>query len=208
MKRPILLLTLALSHCSPDGLLGIDHRCPTGQVLRSDHGCEPLVDASPDRGSEVTCEDRFGTCLKPNEQTCLGEWTPADGAACPTGLSCCLAAIDAGSPDAVDTDTNTNADTNTDTGPTECENNGGECVKVEPNSCQNGSWSVPPYACGSPSLACCLPAIDAGHPIACETAGGSCVAVTPTSCTDGTWGAMQDYTCGGGLGVGCCLPKE
>lgn len=40
----------------------------------------------------------------------------------------------------------------------------------------------------------------------CEAAGGSCVALTPTTCKDGVVGNANEYSCGGGLGVMCCLP--
>ena len=40
----------------------------------------------------------------------------------------------------------------------------------------------------------------------CAAAGGTCVALTPTSCASGDWG--DPATCGGSVGVGCCLPSE
>jgi hypothetical protein len=43
-------------------------------------------------------------------------------------------------------------------------------------------------------------------PNACEEAGGECLGLTPTNCTDGEWGDAETYSCGGGVGVGCCLP--
>ena len=43
-------------------------------------------------------------------------------------------------------------------------------------------------------------------PNACEAAGGSCVGLAPSSCPGGTWGDAATYSCGGGIGVGCCLP--
>jgi hypothetical protein len=46
----------------------------------------------------------------------------------------------------------------------------------------------------------------APSPTTCEAAGGACVGLTPGSCPAGTWGDASKYTCGGGLGVGCCLP--
>ncbi len=44
-------------------------------------------------------------------------------------------------------------------------------------------------------------------PNECEAAGGSCVALYPGSCADGVVGDANTYSCGGGLGVECCLPK-
>jgi hypothetical protein len=40
---------------------------------------------------------------------------------------------------------------------------------------------------------------------ACETAGGTCVALAPDTCPNGTTGG---YSCGGGLGVTCCMPQQ
>ena len=40
----------------------------------------------------------------------------------------------------------------------------------------------------------------------CESAGGSCVALSPGSCDVGSVGDATQYSCGGGLGVECCLP--
>src|SRR5262249_2936813 len=38
---------------------------------------------------------------------------------------------------------------------------------------------------------------------ACTDNGGSCVALAPGTCPNGTTGG---YSCGGGLGVTCCMP--
>src|SRR5262245_28220997 len=41
---------------------------------------------------------------------------------------------------------------------------------------------------------------------ACADAGGTCVPIVPDACQFGMWG--DPATCGGGVGVGCCLPAE
>jgi hypothetical protein len=46
-----------------------------------------------------------------------------------------------------------------------------------------------------------------GHGATCVDAGGSCVALAPGSCATGTVGDATQYSCGGGLGVECCLPQ-
>lgn len=43
-------------------------------------------------------------------------------------------------------------------------------------------------------------------PLDCASAGGQCVAITPSACAAGNFGDATKYSCGGGLGVGCCLP--
>jgi hypothetical protein len=42
----------------------------------------------------------------------------------------------------------------------------------------------------------------------CVAAGGKCVALVPGSCDNGAVGDARQYSCGGGLGVECCLPKN
>ena len=41
---------------------------------------------------------------------------------------------------------------------------------------------------------------------ACTAAGGACVGLAPSSCAAGHWGSAATHSCGGGIGVGCCLP--
>ncbi|MBI5482216.1 MAG: hypothetical protein HY906_25395 [Deltaproteobacteria bacterium] len=60
-----------------------------------------------------------------------------------------------------------------------------------------GQWT-----CGAESTC----AYDCRMP--CEVAGGECVALYPGSCADGEVGDANTYSCGGGLGVMCCLPKQ
>lgn len=40
---------------------------------------------------------------------------------------------------------------------------------------------------------------------ACTPAGGTCIALVPDSCMNGTWLDADQYPCGSGDGVGCCL---
>lgn len=47
----------------------------------------------------------------------------------------------------------------------------------------------------------CLPAANA-----CTNAGGTCVGLSPSSCPSGNWADATTHSCGGGIGVGCCLP--
>ena len=43
-------------------------------------------------------------------------------------------------------------------------------------------------------------------PLDCASAGGQCVGLAPGSCPGNKFGDATKYSCGGGLGVGCCLP--
>lgn len=40
----------------------------------------------------------------------------------------------------------------------------------------------------------------------CTPAGGTCVPIVPDACMNGTWGDASMYSCGQGVGTGCCLP--
>ncbi len=42
----------------------------------------------------------------------------------------------------------------------------------------------------------------------CEAAGGTCVPLVPDACYIGSVGDATQYSCGGGLGVECCLPPQ
>ncbi|MBK7585706.1 MAG: hypothetical protein IPI67_36655 [Myxococcales bacterium] len=59
--------------------------------------------------------------------------------------------------------------------------------QCESNSCSYSECSVPKNAC--------------------EAAGGSCVGLYPGNCADGEIGSATEYSCGGPVGVMCCLPK-
>lgn len=41
--------------------------------------------------------------------------------------------------------------------------------------------------------------------LSCASVGGSCVGLAPSSCIGGTWADANAVSCGGGLGVGCCV---
>jgi hypothetical protein len=43
-------------------------------------------------------------------------------------------------------------------------------------------------------------------PVACADAGGTCVGLAPGSCPSNRYGDASKYSCGGGIGTGCCLP--
>lgn len=42
----------------------------------------------------------------------------------------------------------------------------------------------------------------------CASAGGNCVPLVPDACEVGAIGDANEYSCGGGLGVECCLPPQ
>ncbi|MFT3697933.1 MAG: hypothetical protein QM831_32635 [Kofleriaceae bacterium] len=43
---------------------------------------------------------------------------------------------------------------------------------------------------------------------ACGSVGGTCTALVPDACENGSIGDATQYSCGGGLGVECCLPLQ
>ena len=78
-----------------------------------------------------------------------------------------------------------------------------ELTPPSPGFCPGGSV-VPRY---DPSTACligfdCVP----GATNACTGGGGTCVGLSPSSCAAGHWASATTHSCGGGIGVGCCLP--
>jgi hypothetical protein len=42
----------------------------------------------------------------------------------------------------------------------------------------------------------------------CEAAGGTCAPLVPDACEIGSIGDATEYSCGGGVGVECCLPAQ
>lgn len=42
----------------------------------------------------------------------------------------------------------------------------------------------------------------------CASAGGTCTALVPDACEFGSIGDATQYSCGGGVGVECCLPLQ
>jgi hypothetical protein len=74
-----------------------------------------------------------------------------------------------------------------------------ELAQPAPGFCDGG-----PYAPLYDSKACIV-----GFgctPITCTTAGGTCVGLAPGSCPNNNFGDATKYSCGPGIGSGCCLP--
>ena len=76
-----------------------------------------------------------------------------------------------------------------------------ELAQPAPNFCDGG-----PYAPLYDAKACIVGF--ACTPVACTTAGGTCVGIAPGSCPNNNFGDATKYSCGGGIGSGCCLPLE
>ena len=74
-----------------------------------------------------------------------------------------------------------------------------ELAPPAPNFCDGG-----PYAPLYDAKACIVGF--ACTPIACTTAGGTCVGIAPGTCPNNKFGDASKYSCGGGVGTGCCLP--
>lgn len=91
-----------------------------------------------------------------------------------------------------------------------CASVGGTCVGVTPTACASGLWAdATDVSCGpGVGVGCCLgspPPPPPPGPTACEQGGGQCVALTPTSCASGWLSDATTHSCGGGLGVACCM---
>jgi len=74
-----------------------------------------------------------------------------------------------------------------------------ELVQPAPGFCDGG-----PYAPLYDSKACIVGF--ACTPVSCTSAGGTCVGLAPGTCPGNKFGDANKYSCGGGLGVACCLP--
>lgn len=69
----------------------------------------------------------------------------------------------------------------------------------------------PPPACDGGYTAlydskACVVGFSCG-PVACSAAGGTCVGLAPGSCKNNKFGDATKYSCGPGIGSGCCLPS-
>lgn len=76
-----------------------------------------------------------------------------------------------------------------------------------PNGCGAGVAYVPVYdGNGCQTGYTCPPVVndDGGALVSCESIGGSCVGLTPSSCS-GSFADASKVSCGGGVGVGCCV---
>ena len=92
----------------------------------------------------------------------------------------------------------------------------GQCVGLSPSSCKQGVWAnANDVTCGGGlGVGCCIeptfpppppPPPPLPPPSACAAKGGQCHGLSPSNCTDGTWMPVSTHSCGGGLGVGCCV---
>jgi hypothetical protein len=78
-----------------------------------------------------------------------------------------------------------------------------ELVQPPPGFCPGGSI-VPRHDASTGCIVGfdCVPA----PTNACAAAGGTCVGLAPSSCAAGHWADATTHSCGGGIGVGCCMP--
>lgn len=74
-----------------------------------------------------------------------------------------------------------------------------ELVQPAPGFCDGGPYAPTYNANGCINGFACAPVL-------CVNAGGSCVALSPGSCAKNHFGDATKYSCGGGVGVACCLP--
>jgi hypothetical protein len=74
-----------------------------------------------------------------------------------------------------------------------------ELIQPPPGFCDSG-----PFAPKYDTNACIVGFACA--PVDCLEAGGKCVGLAPGSCASNHFGDAAKYSCGAGIGVGCCLP--
>ena len=137
---------------------------------------------------KISCESVFGSCVGLHPAACAGgTWADANTVSCGGGLGvgCCVMPSPPPPPPPPP--------------PSECP----ELVPPAPGFCPAGQ-TVPVYSQETGCLVGfdCVPQAQT----ACEAKGGQCVGLAPTSCPSGHWGDATTHGCGGGIGVGCCLP--
>lgn len=164
--------------------------CGSGDLVVGDDSADasspPQPDAAPPRDGSTPAETDATIDVKVDAP-------PGSCAAAPGGPGMCLPM---GTPCR-------QADT---TGLT-CPSSGGFCclmacpelTQPAPSFCDGG-----PYAPTYDSKACITGFSCA--PVSCASAGGMCVGLVPGACMGGHLGDANKYSCGGGLGVTCCLP--
>ncbi len=93
-----------------------------------------------------------------------------------------------------------------------CADVGGTCVGIHYQACQGGTWAdANTVTCGGGiGVGCCVkpqvpPPPPPPPPVSqCEAKGGRCTGISPTSCPEGFFADAKDFSCGGGVGAGCC----
>lgn len=137
------------------------------------------------RNDETDCEAAGGSCDPVTMDGTCGDGAMSSDLSCGdgvVGVGCCLPVEDVNP----------------------CEDAGGSCEPAPaPGGPTCGGTQRDDLSCGEMDTICCMP--PAGT---CEDAGGECVAVVPDACPDGIIGDAMAFTCGGGVGVMCCLPAD
>jgi hypothetical protein len=184
-------------------------------------GAEPIdtVDADVKSGKKQTCASAGGACVGLSPSSCTdGHWADASKVSCgkggtggmAVGVACCISCPVLSPP-----------------APSFCPDGkivpvkgangcigGYDCVKPTPADCPE-LVQPPPGFCTNGTLVPrkdastgCTTGFDCVPPAtnACVAAGGTCVGLSPSSCAAGHWADATTHSCGGGIGVGCCLP--
>lgn len=143
------------------------------------------VDAAVKAGTKKTCASVGGTCVGLSPSSCTGgHWADASKISCGPGIgaACCVKSPPPPPPP-----------------PKDCP----ELTPPPPGFCSGGSV-VPRHDATTGCLTGfdCVPAATN----ACTSAGGKCVGLSPSSCASGHWADAPTHSCGGGIGVGCCMP--
>ena len=178
-------------------------------------GSESVDTADSDikSGKKQSCASVGGACVGLAPSSCAdGHWADASKVSCGggVGVACCISCPVLSPPapgfcpdGKIVPIKNANGCTGgfdcVKTTPADCP----ELVQPPPGFCPGGS--VVPHKNASTG---CVDGYDCVPPAgnACTAAGGTCVGLAPSSCASGHWGDASTHSCGGGLGVGCCLP--
>jgi len=211
MKHALSSFALSLGLLLP--LLAACSGHTTDEPAAADDGADPTgtVDSDVKAGRKKSCAAIGGTCVGLSPSSCTGgHFADASKVSCGAGVgaACCIS-CPAISPPApgfcpggkVVPRTNENGctagfDCVQDPAPP-CP----EIAQPPPGFCPGGSIVPHKNSAGCTVGFDCIPS-----PNACVSAGGKCVGLTPSSCPGGHVGDATTYSCGGGVGVECCLP--
>jgi hypothetical protein len=186
---------------------------PSGSTSgASSTGDDATADSDVTSGKKKSCAAVGGSCVGLSPSSCTGGYF-ADAAkvSCGAGVgaACCVACpvLSAPAPGFCTGGTIVSKkDENGCATGFDCEMPPQECPELSPPApgfCTGGTV----VARKDPKTGCttgfdCIP----GPGNACTAAGGTCVGLSPAACPGGQWGDASTHSCGGGIGVGCCLP--
>lgn len=180
-------------------------------------GSDPVDSAEADvkSGKKKTCASAGGACVGLAPSSCptgTGYWADAAQISCGSGVGagCCIACPSLTPPSPAFCPDGKIVPVTSANGCT----TGYDCKKPSPADCPELVPPAPGFCPGGTITPVhdkstgCVVGFDCTPPApnACTAAGGTCVALVPSACAAGHFADATTHSCGGGVGVGCCVP--